>query len=205
MPPTAPHIHGPPPTRPPSLPTHAADNVPAANKAYHLSNVALVGLTPVALALHPSAVSPLVDVALAVVLPVHAHVGMNYIVRAACPPVVCAFSAFVSCLCSHALRRDLILLFSFVSTSLLLSPFQPVARAPRCSPSPAPPLLSQISDYVPRGIAPAVRGLMIGVTGATAAGLLYLTATGDGVVGTVKQLWRGGKPATGSEAAAEEE
>ena len=110
------------------------------NKAYHASNVALVGLAPLAIALHPSALSVPIDVALAVVLPVHAHVGMNYI----------------------------------------------------------------ISDYVPRGVAGGVRAAMLGVTGATVLGLLYLTASGEGVVGSVKQLWRGGAP-VGAPLALEEE
>ena len=49
----------------------------------------------------------------------------------------------------------------------------------------------------------AARALMLGITGATVLGLLSLSITGDGVVGTVKQLWR--NPAASGDGAQEEE
>ena len=56
-----------------------ADQTLAMNKIYHKSHYVVLGLTPLALLAHPSALSLPVDVALSVVLPLHAHIGMNWI------------------------------------------------------------------------------------------------------------------------------
>lgn len=56
-----------------------ADQTLAQAKLYHKSNVAVMILTPIALLAHPSVLSVPVDIALAIVFPLHAHMGMNMI------------------------------------------------------------------------------------------------------------------------------
>lgn len=57
----------------------AADQTLAQTKFYHRTNLAVLLLTPAAIILHPSPLSFPVDVALAIVFPIHAHMGMNWI------------------------------------------------------------------------------------------------------------------------------
>jgi succinate dehydrogenase (ubiquinone) membrane anchor subunit len=45
-----------------------------------MSGLALVGLTPVAIALSPSAINLPVDLSLGVIFPYHAHVALNYVI-----------------------------------------------------------------------------------------------------------------------------
>ena len=52
----------------------AADQTLSQFKLYHKSHFASLALVPIALIAHPSALSMPLDIALAVVLPVHAHV-----------------------------------------------------------------------------------------------------------------------------------
>ena len=52
-----------------------ADQTITQNRIYHKSHYLALGLVPVALIAHPSPLSMPLDVALAVVLPVHAHVS----------------------------------------------------------------------------------------------------------------------------------
>eukprot|EP00937_MAST-01D_sp_MAST-1D-sp2_P006500 g6500.t1 len=118
-----------------------ADGSSSVNKAYHMGNLALLALAPAAIVLHPSPLSMPIDCVLAIALPFHGHVGMNYI----------------------------------------------------------------ISDYIPKGGRGAARGLMLLASGATAVGLLSLSVSGDGIVGSLKQLWRGGKPAPAAAVVEEEE
>jgi succinate dehydrogenase (ubiquinone) membrane anchor subunit len=47
---------------------------------YHKLNLALLGLTPVALVLSPSVLNMPVDLALGVLFPLHAHVAMNGVI-----------------------------------------------------------------------------------------------------------------------------
>ena len=47
---------------------------------YHKVNYGLLGLTPLAFALSPSALNTPIDFTLGVMLPLHAHVGMNCII-----------------------------------------------------------------------------------------------------------------------------
>jgi len=53
----------------------AADQTLSQNRVYHKTHYASLALVPVAIAAHPSALSLPVDVALAIVLPLHAHVS----------------------------------------------------------------------------------------------------------------------------------
>mmetsp|Transcript_52722 Transcript_52722/g.93044 ORF Transcript_52722/g.93044 Transcript_52722/m.93044 type:complete len:116 (+) Transcript_52722:110-457(+) len=46
---------------------------------WHKCNLALLGLAPVAFVLSPSALNKPIDLALALALPFHAHVGMNMV------------------------------------------------------------------------------------------------------------------------------
>ncbi|KAJ1452015.1 CybS-domain-containing protein [Pelagophyceae sp. CCMP2097] len=57
----------------------AADEGKLATSYYHAINLGLLGLTPVALAA-PSALNFPLDMALAVFFPLHAHIGMNYVI-----------------------------------------------------------------------------------------------------------------------------
>ena len=57
-----------------------ADASSQLNRYYHLSGLALAGITPVALVLSPSILNIPLDYALAVGLPFHAHVGLNYVI-----------------------------------------------------------------------------------------------------------------------------
>ena len=46
---------------------------------HHKVSLALLGLTPVAFALSPSAMNMPIDLALGVALPLHGHIGMNLV------------------------------------------------------------------------------------------------------------------------------
>ena len=59
----------------------AADaEVGLAVKVYHRVNLALLGATPVALATDSTFLSFPVDMGLAVMFPLHGHIGMNYVI-----------------------------------------------------------------------------------------------------------------------------
>ena len=59
----------------------AADaEVGLAVKVYHRVNLALLGATPVALATDNTFLSFPVDMGLAVMFPLHGHIGMNYVI-----------------------------------------------------------------------------------------------------------------------------
>jgi succinate dehydrogenase (ubiquinone) membrane anchor subunit len=49
-------------------------------KVYHATSVALLGLVPAAFVLSPSMLSVPVDYSLGVLIPVHAHIGMNNVI-----------------------------------------------------------------------------------------------------------------------------
>lgn len=59
---------------------YAADNATFTTKLYHLTSVGLMGLVPVAFVLSPSPLNLPVDLALGVLIPLHAHVGMNNVI-----------------------------------------------------------------------------------------------------------------------------
>ena len=109
-----------------SLFNSLADKSNVLNRIYHISGKALIVLTPLALIMSPSALNMPVDLALGVIFPFHAHVGMNYIV----------------------------------------------------------------SDYVPKAARQVARTSLLGVTILTAAGLLRLNLTGDGLTETLKSMWK---------------
>mmetsp|Transcript_12943 Transcript_12943/g.22785 ORF Transcript_12943/g.22785 Transcript_12943/m.22785 type:complete len:141 (-) Transcript_12943:339-761(-) len=50
-----------------------------ATKYYHYTSMALIPLTPAAFLLSPSPMCMPVDLALGIVIPIHAHIGMNYV------------------------------------------------------------------------------------------------------------------------------
>ena len=54
-------------------------------KMYHYTVYASTALFPVALALSPSKLNMPVDIVLGIVFPMHAHIGMNYIISDYCP------------------------------------------------------------------------------------------------------------------------
>ena len=58
----------------------AADSSKSALSIHHKINFALLGLTPVALILSPSALNMPVDLALGIALPLHGHIGMNMVI-----------------------------------------------------------------------------------------------------------------------------
>lgn len=47
---------------------------------YHYTSLAALGLMPVALVASPSALNVPIDLALGVILPLHGHIGMNYVI-----------------------------------------------------------------------------------------------------------------------------
>ena len=55
-----------------------------------------------------------------------------------------------------------------------------------------------ISDYIPKGMRGGARVALLGVSAATVAGLLSLSFSDDGIVGTLKRLW-GWSPAAAAE------
>ncbi|CAM9508446.1 unnamed protein product, partial [Phaeothamnion confervicola] len=69
---------------PTSVPPHpgqtAADEGTLATHVYHMANLFLLAVTPVALVLSPSVLNKPVDLALGVAFPLHAHIGMNYVI-----------------------------------------------------------------------------------------------------------------------------
>ena len=84
-PPPNPSVRPPPPLSPrpsPILPAppRAADSTAGAIKLHHKINLALLGLTPAALALSPSMLNMPVDIALGLALPIHGHIGMNLVI-----------------------------------------------------------------------------------------------------------------------------
>jgi len=105
----------------------AADQTLSQNKIYHKSHYVSLGLIPLALLAHPSALSLPLDVALSIALPVHAHIGMNWI----------------------------------------------------------------FTDYVPGSPTGVPRLALAAATALATLGLLKISIFGDGVVGTVKELWTG--------------
>ena len=58
----------------------ASADTNATLKIYHMMTPVLMGLTPVALMVHPSALSMPVDVALGIVFPIHMHIAMGYVI-----------------------------------------------------------------------------------------------------------------------------
>mmetsp|Transcript_16970 Transcript_16970/g.35454 ORF Transcript_16970/g.35454 Transcript_16970/m.35454 type:complete len:139 (-) Transcript_16970:166-582(-) len=56
-----------------------ADSGKLATQGYHYTSMALIPLTPLAFVLSPSSYCLPVDLALGVVIPLHAHIGMNYV------------------------------------------------------------------------------------------------------------------------------
>ena len=58
----------------------AADTGKLGTKFFHLSGYTLVGLFPFAMVYSPSMVSMPMDLALGLLMPIHGHVGLNYIV-----------------------------------------------------------------------------------------------------------------------------
>eukprot|EP01031_Cornospumella_fuschlensis_P034171 gene34171-41363_t len=102
-----------------------ADSSSTLNKIYHSSALILAAVTPVALLAPTNPLTMPIDVAISVLIPLHSHVAMNYVV----------------------------------------------------------------SDYVPRKFRFAARAAVLASTVIAAAGMLKLTFHGDGVTGTVKELW----------------
>lgn len=66
-----------------------ADQSNATQRLFHTTSLVCLALTPVALIAHPSPLSMPLDLALAVVFPIHGHIGINWIltdyVKAATP------------------------------------------------------------------------------------------------------------------------
>jgi len=108
----------------------AADRSMALQKIFHQTSIACLALTPVAILAHPTPLSMPVDVLLSVAFPLHAHIGISWI----------------------------------------------------------------LSDYV-QGATPngPFRMAIFGLTCVASLGLLKLSVTGDGILGTVKAVWTGPK------------
>eukprot|EP00924_Labyrinthula_sp_SR-Ha-C_P005265 maker-scaffold_1-snap-gene-26.53-mRNA-1 protein AED:0.02 eAED:0.02 QI:104/1/1/1/0.75/0.6/5/1139/156 len=103
----------------------AADQNMSHMKILHKTNYAVAVLAPLAIVAHPSALSMPVDIALAIVFPLHAHIGMN-----------CIFT-----------------------------------------------------DYVPGSPTSGARYALLGVSLLTSLGLMKLSFTDEGIVGSLKSLW----------------
>jgi succinate dehydrogenase (ubiquinone) membrane anchor subunit len=98
---------------------------------FHKTSVIAVGLFPVALMIPASmsAVAMPVDVALAILLPLHGHIGMNWV----------------------------------------------------------------LTDYVPGSPTSPLRVALLAASALTTLGLLKLSVTGDGLIGSLKSTWAGAK------------
>uniref|UniRef100_F0WYT9 Succinate dehydrogenase [ubiquinone] cytochrome b small subunit n=1 Tax=Albugo laibachii Nc14 TaxID=890382 RepID=F0WYT9_9STRA len=57
-----------------------ADNAVGYTKLYHFTSVGLLAVTPCAFALSPSTLSMPLDWAMSILIPVHAHIGMNNVI-----------------------------------------------------------------------------------------------------------------------------
>ena len=57
-----------------------ADSGSQATSGYHKINLAITALTPLAFALSPSPLSMPIDILMGLALPIHAHIGMNYVI-----------------------------------------------------------------------------------------------------------------------------
>merc|ERR1719421_1450897 len=66
----------------------AADEGGLATKVYHYSSMAVLGLTPCALALSPSSLNMPIDLALGFAFPLHGHIGMNYVLHDYVPKII---------------------------------------------------------------------------------------------------------------------
>ena len=64
-----------------------SDEGKIATKVYHQVNMLVLGLTPIAFALSPSFLNKPVDFALGLALPLHAHIGMSYVITDYVPKV----------------------------------------------------------------------------------------------------------------------
>ncbi|GMI35362.1 hypothetical protein TrCOL_g6346 [Triparma columacea] len=64
-----------------------SDEGSLATSTYHKVNMAIMALTPVAFALSPSMINMPVDLALGLALPLHAHIGMSYVITDYVPKV----------------------------------------------------------------------------------------------------------------------
>lgn len=101
-----------------------ADKTLGQFRLYHKTHFAVLAAVPLAFVAHPSALSMPVDLFLSFALPLHAHIGMNWI----------------------------------------------------------------FTDYVPgRG----ARVALLALSGLATLGLLKMTFSGPGIVGTVKEMWTG--------------
>mmetsp|Transcript_27856 Transcript_27856/g.61529 ORF Transcript_27856/g.61529 Transcript_27856/m.61529 type:complete len:139 (+) Transcript_27856:36-452(+) len=65
-----------------------ADSGSIGTKFHHLANVLLLGLFPVAVISGPSMVSLPIDLALGVLVPAHAHIGINYVISDYVPKAI---------------------------------------------------------------------------------------------------------------------
>jgi succinate dehydrogenase (ubiquinone) membrane anchor subunit len=85
-----------------------ADKSKSLNRIYHISGTALAVLTPVAFVLSPSPMNLPVDLALGVMFPLHAHIGMNYVISDYVPKA------------TRGLARGSLLAFSVITAAGLL-------------------------------------------------------------------------------------
>ena len=67
---------------------YTADASNSLNKVYHLTGLVLAVVTPIAFIASPSIISLPVDYALGLIIPLHAHVGLNYVVTDYVPKAV---------------------------------------------------------------------------------------------------------------------
>ena len=111
-----------------------------------------------------------VDLALGVIFPLHAHIGMNWVISDYVPPdmrtsvrTAMAREGSESAAAAAARQRVLLMACCSTSPSLLIPPRPPPGIPPR-----------------PQAGATVLCGL----------GLLKLNLTGDGITETLKKLWR---------------
>ncbi|GMH86272.1 hypothetical protein TrST_g6911 [Triparma strigata] len=64
-----------------------SDEGPLSTSTYHKVNMLIMGLTPVAFALSPSKLNLPIDVLLGLALPLHAHIGMSYVITDYVPKI----------------------------------------------------------------------------------------------------------------------
>lgn len=166
-----------------------ADASNASFSLYHKTSLALIAATPFAIAMSNSTVGTAIDVAMGLAIPVHAHIGMNWVL-----------TDYVRR--DAAARADAHILHLSPAPASARSPPTSASHCDACPPfsrarlPPPPPLpsLGRVDEQGPKligaGGTQGARVVMVGLTAVATLGMLKLNLTGDGLTETVKAMWR---------------
>jgi succinate dehydrogenase (ubiquinone) membrane anchor subunit len=145
-------------------PLSSADTGKLGTKFFHLSGYTLVGLFPFAMVWGNSMVTVPCDLALGILMPIHGHVGLNYIVSDYIPPAARGERASQATL--HFLNDVL--------------PYNSY-------PAEQQHYLTLFARFMYLG---ATRAGLVAATAVTILGLLKLNIQGPGLTGSLKQMWK---------------